>query len=47
LQHVNFDGIELVQAQLPVILQAKNNVTREAQRLLDEGINKQVKCLLP
>ena len=46
LQDVNFDGIELVQAQLPAILQAKDKITGEAQRLLNEGINNQVKCLL-
>ncbi|RIA93049.1 Golgi transport complex subunit 5-domain-containing protein [Glomus cerebriforme] len=41
LQDVNFDGIELIQAQVPVILQARNNITGEAQQLLNEGINKQ------
>ncbi|PKC76084.1 hypothetical protein RhiirA1_371869 [Rhizophagus irregularis] len=41
LRDVNFDGIEPVQDQLPVIHQARNNITREAQRLLDDGINKQ------
>ncbi|CAG8524966.1 9401_t:CDS:10 [Funneliformis mosseae] len=37
-QDVDLNGIELVQAQLPVILQAKNKITGEAQRLLNEGI---------
>jgi hypothetical protein len=45
LQDVNFDGIELVQAQLPVILQAKDHITKKALQLLNEGINNKVKFL--
>ncbi|CAI2175417.1 9296_t:CDS:10 [Funneliformis geosporum] len=37
-QVVDLDGIELVRAQLPIILQAKNKITGEAHRLLNEGI---------
>ncbi|CAG8690211.1 11964_t:CDS:2, partial [Dentiscutata heterogama] len=41
LKEVDFEGIVLVQAQLPKIRQSKTKISNEALRLLTEGIDKQ------
>ncbi|CAG8707234.1 24058_t:CDS:2, partial [Dentiscutata erythropus] len=41
LKEVDFEGIDLVQAQLPKIRQSKTKISNEAHRLLTEGIDKQ------
>lgn len=43
LKEVDFEGIELVQAQLPKTKKAKDKITTETFQLLQKGIDCQVK----